>query len=120
VSQRLDCADELVVLDHGQDRSWRRRSISLSEWQEHGRLARLEALQVDRLVCGGVSNFDKAGWENSGVGLLLNVAGPIEPVVTAVFAGVIAPGQSYWDRLHTGNRLPQAEHRSTGPTQEVS
>ncbi len=97
VSQRLDCADELVVFNVRDSRARDRQDLDLREWPPHGRSARIVRLEIDRLICGAVSSFDEAGLDNSKVRLILGVTGPIEAVITAVLSGAIASGQSYWE-----------------------
>ena len=96
VCQRLDCADELVVLDVRGDRTCDRRALNLNSWPVHGRSARIEQLNVDQLICGAVSDFDGAGLDDSSIRLISDVTGPVEAVIGAILSGAIASGQSYW------------------------
>ena len=97
VCQRLDCADELVVLDVRDDRTHHRQDLDLRKWPAHGRSARIAQLDVDQFVCGAVSSFDGAGLDNPNMHLISDVTGPVEAVISAVLSGTIASGQSYWE-----------------------
>lgn len=96
ICQRLDCADVLVLFDVQHGRIGNRQDLDLIDWPAHGRSVRIVRLEVDQLICGAVSSFDKAGLEDSSVRLIADVTGPVEPVVKAVLSGTIAAGQSYW------------------------
>jgi len=110
VCQRLDCADALVVLYVGDDRACERLTLNLRDWQVRGRSARIAAQGVDQLIYGGVSSFDGAGLENSGVRLISNVSGPVDAVIEAILSEAVASGQSYWEgrgaRCQTGGGVP--------------
>jgi len=119
VCQRLDCADALVVLDVHDDRTFDRRTLDLHDWHVHGRSARIEALGVDQLVYGGISSFDGAGLENSGVRLISNVSGPVGAVVDAILSDVIASGQNYWAGCEAGRPARGGVRCLIDPTQEA-
>jgi predicted Fe-Mo cluster-binding NifX family protein len=96
VCQRLDYADRMVILnvENGQERS--RQAVDLTGWPGHGRALRLARMNVETLVCGAVSRFDEAGFDDSGVGLISGVRGPLDTVVAAVLSGRLTCNQDYW------------------------
>jgi len=96
VCPRLDCADQLVLLEIGCTTGWTRRVIDLRGWSPHGRGARIAGLGVHRLVCGALSRLDEAGLRDGGAELVCGVSGPVEAVVMAVESGALAPEHNYW------------------------
>ena len=96
VCPRFDCADTLMVIDVRSDREEGREVLDISAWPAHGRAARVGQLGVDQLICGALSSFDEAGFEESPVRLVSQVAGPMDAVIQAVLSGMISPGQDYW------------------------
>ena len=98
VCQRLDCAEQLLLVqvENGTERN--REAIDLRGWPAHGRGTRIAHMRVDRLVCGAVSRFDEAGLHDSDVQLIGGVTGPIETVLAAVVLGTIAPEKDYWTK----------------------
>ena len=73
-----------------------REVLDISAWAPHGRAARVAQLGVDQLVCGALSSFDEAGFDESPVRLVPRVAGPVDAVIQAILSGAISPGQDYW------------------------
>ena len=73
-----------------------REVLDISAWPAHGRATRAAQLGVDQLICGALSSFDEAGFEESPVRLVSQVAGPVDAVIRAILSGAISPGQDYW------------------------
>jgi predicted Fe-Mo cluster-binding NifX family protein len=98
VCHRLDCADQLVMLDveDGQERN--REAIDLTGWSVHGRAVRFGRMGVAMLVCGAVSRFDEAGFDDVDVRLVSGVRGPLEEVLRAIRSGTLASDRDYWPR----------------------
>jgi predicted Fe-Mo cluster-binding NifX family protein len=105
VAPRLDQAPRLVVIDSDASVAEPVESIDIRQWPAHGRAYRLTLLNIDALICRGVSSFDQAGFDANGVRLIDGVSGPIAAVVTAVQLGTIAAGHSYWSQA-PGETLP--------------
>ncbi|MGB2986869.1 MAG: hypothetical protein WBE26_13435 [Phycisphaerae bacterium] len=96
VCPRFDRAASLIVIDVRSDREESREVLDISAWPAHGRATRVAQLGVDQLICGALSSFDEAGFEESPVRLVSQVAGPVDAVIHAVLSGAISPGQDYW------------------------
>jgi len=111
VCPRFDRAVTLIVIDVRGDREASREVLDISAWPAHGRAIRVAQLGVDQLICGAISSFDEAGFEESPVRLVSQVAGPVDAVIRAALSGVISPGQDYWpDRSET--RARESKRRS--------
>lgn len=112
VCPRFDRADTLIVIDIGDGREERREFLDISAWPAHGRGIRIAQLGVDQLVCGALSSFDEAGFEESPVRLVAQVAGPVETVIQAIVSGAISAGRDYWpDRAKARTRELQRRRR---------
>ena len=96
VCPRFDRAVTLIVIDVSGAREENREVVDISTWPARGRAARLEQLDVDQLICGAISSFDEAGFDESCVRLVSRVAGPVDAVIHAVLSGTISSGQDYW------------------------
>jgi len=96
------------VIDVQGHREEGREILDITAWPAHGQATRVAQLGVDLLVCGGLSSFDEAGFEESPVRLVSQVAGPVDAVIQAVLSGAISPGQDYWqDRSEKRTRESQ-------------
>jgi predicted Fe-Mo cluster-binding NifX family protein len=93
VCPRFDRAATLLVIDIRGEQEQNREVLDISTWPAHGRAARLAELGIDHLVCGALSSFDEAGFEDSRVRLVSRVAGPVDAVIHAVLSGTIVPGR---------------------------
>ncbi len=93
---RFDRASALIVIDVRESREEGREVLDISAWPAHGRAVRVAQLGVDQLICGAISNFDEAGFDESPVRLVPRVAGPVDAVIQAILSGAISPGQDYW------------------------
>ena len=96
VCPRFDRAATLLVIDVRGEQEQNREVLDISTWPAHGRAARLAQLGIDQLVCGALSSFDEAGFDESSVHLIHRVAGPVEAVIQAVLSGTVLPGRDYW------------------------
>ena len=122
VCPRFDRAGTLIVIDVRGGREESREFLDISGWPAHGRATRVAQLGVDQLVCGALSSFDEAGFQESPVRLVSRVGGPVDAVIEAIVSGTILPGQEYWRErrdVHTGGprrrqRAPKRERRKTG------
>ena len=124
VCPRFDRAATLIVIDVGGERNESREVLDISGWPARGRATRVAQLGVDQLICGALSSFDEAGFEESPVRLVSQVAGPVDAVIQAVLSGTILPGRDYWqDRSDTrvrelqrrrGIRKPEQAERGNG------
>ena len=118
VCPRLDRADTLIVIDVRSDHEESREVLDISTWPAHGRAARVAQLGVDQLICGALSSFDEAGFEESPVRLVSQVAGPVDAVIQAILSGAILPGQDYWqDRSDVRARELQRRREAQKPEQ---
>jgi predicted Fe-Mo cluster-binding NifX family protein len=110
VCPRFDCADTLIVIDIRSNREEGHEVLDISAWPAHGRPARVAQLGVDQLICGALSSFDEAGFDESPVRLVPRVSGPVATVIRAILSGSILPGQDYWqDR--SAARAPELKER---------
>ncbi len=96
VYPRFDRADTLIVVGVRSDLEEGREVLDISAWPAHGRATRVAQLGVEQLICGALSSFDEAGFEDSPVRLISQVAGPVDGVIEAILSGAISPGQDYW------------------------
>lgn len=96
VCPRFDRAGTLIVIDVRGGREESREFLDISGWPAHGRATRVAQLGVDQLVCGALSSFDEAGFQESPVRLVSRVGGPVDSVIEAILSGRILPGQEYW------------------------
>jgi predicted Fe-Mo cluster-binding NifX family protein len=96
VCPRFDRAASLVVIEVQGAREEGRKILDISAWPAHGRAARVAQLGVDQLICGALSSFDEAGFDESPVRLVPRVAGPVDAVIEAILSGAISPEQDYW------------------------
>jgi predicted Fe-Mo cluster-binding NifX family protein len=96
VSPRFDRAPQLLVIEtNGADTACV-DTFDITIWPAHGRATRLAWLGMDMVVCGGVSSFDEAGFDDSEVQLIKGVSGPANLVIEAVHRRTIVSGQSFW------------------------
>lgn len=108
VCPRFDRAATLIVLDVRDGREESREILDISSWPAHGRAVRLAQLGIDQLICGALTRFDEAGFDDSPVRVVSRVAGPVDAVIRAVLSGTILPGWDYWrDRSETRTREPK-------------
>lgn len=96
VCPRFDRATTLLVIDVRGEQEQNREVMNINTWPARGRATRLAELGIDQLVCGALSSFDEAGFEDSRVRLVSRVAGPVDAVIHAVLSGTIVPGRDYW------------------------
>ena len=96
VCPRFDCASSLVLIHVQGEREEGREVLDISTWPAHGRAARVAQLGVDQLICGALSGFDEAGFDESPFRLVSQVAGPVDAVIQAILSGAVSPGQDYW------------------------
>ena len=108
VCPRFDRAATLIVLDVRKGRQEECEILDISGWPAHGRAARVAELGIDQLICGALSSFDEAGFEESPVRLTCQVSGPVNAVIQAIVTGAIAPGQDYWPN-RTEVRAPERQ-----------
>ena len=118
VCPRFDRAATLIVIDVRGAREENRKVVDISTWPARGRAARLEQLGIDQLICGALSSFDEAGFDESPVRLVPRVAGPVDAVIHAVLSGTISPAQDYWhDRSDMRARELQRRREAQKPEQ---
>jgi len=112
VCPRFDRADSLIVMYVRDGREERREVLNISAWPAHGRAMRVAQLGVEKLICGALSSFDEAGFEESPVRLVSQVAGPVEAIIRAILCGAISSGHDYWqDRLEARAGELRRRHR---------
>jgi predicted Fe-Mo cluster-binding NifX family protein len=115
VCTRFDRADTLIVIDVQGNQEQNREVLDVSAWPAHGRATRVAQLGVDQLICGALSSFDEAGFDESPVRLIPRVVGPVDAVIQAILSGAISPGQDHWqDRSDVRTR---ELHRRRGARQ---
>jgi hypothetical protein len=110
VCPRFDCADTLIVIDVRGNREQNREALDISAWPAHGRATRVAQCGVDQLICGALSSFDEAGFDESPVRLIPRVAGPVDAVIQAILSQEISPGQDYWQN-HPDVRSRELQRR---------
>ena len=113
VCPRFDRADTLIVIDVRDGREETREVLDISAWAAHGRAPRIAQLGVDQLICGALSNFDEAGFDESPVRLIPRVAGPVDTVIEAIVSGTISPGRDYWQDRSAAHARELQRRRGT-------
>ena len=113
VCPRFDRAATLIVIDVRDGREENREVLDISAWPAHGRATRVSQLGVDQLICGALSSFDEAGFEESPVRLVSQVAGPVDAVIQAILSGAIFPGQDYWQDRSEARARERQRRRGT-------
>ena len=104
------------MIDVRGQREESREVLDISAWPARGRAARLAQLGVDQLICGALSSFDEAGFDESPVRLVSQVAGPVDAVIRAILSGAISSGQDYWpDHAEARAREPQRRRGTRKP-----
>jgi len=100
VSPRLECAGEVLVaeVDAGEIRE--RRTHSLMGVPPPERFRLLLSLEVDALVCGGISGFLARQLQASGIRIFANVMGDVGFVLQLLAQGKLTGG---W-KEHLGRR----------------
>jgi len=96
VSQRLDCAQALIVILTEMGRSYDPKVMSIADWPAHGRCVRVAQLGIEELICGAVSKFDEAGSGASGILLVTGVSGPVDKIIEAIHSGHLKANHDYW------------------------
>ena len=71
-----------------------REFLDISGWPAHGRATRVAQLGVDQLVCGALSSFDEAGFQESPVRLVSRVGVRWTPSLRRSSPGRSCPGRS--------------------------
>lgn len=90
VSPVFDTARELLLLDIRDSREFSRANATLSETTHAARVARLNQLGVEALVCGAVSCPLGEMIKQSGIRLTPFIAGDTEGVIAACLKGELA------------------------------
>lgn len=120
VCPRFDRAGTLIIIDVRSDREEGREVLDISAWPAHGRAACVAQLGVDQLICGALSSFDEAGFEESCVRLVSRVAGPVDAVIQAILSGAISPGQDYWPDRSEARARELQRRRGTPQPEEAT
>ena len=113
VCPRFDRAVTLMVIDVRSDREESREVLDITTWPAHGRATRVAQLGVDQLICGALSSFDEAGFDESPVHLVSQVAGPVDAVIQAIVSGAISPGRHYWPDRSDARAREMQRRRAT-------
>ncbi|MFP3937193.1 MAG: NifB/NifX family molybdenum-iron cluster-binding protein [Phycisphaerae bacterium] len=87
VSPVFDVARHLRVLDVDAGEAAAREDVALAEYHDLSRVARLEELGVDVLICGAISRPLELALSSAGVRVISRICGPVEEVVAAFLEG---------------------------------
>jgi predicted Fe-Mo cluster-binding NifX family protein len=87
VSAVFDWAQALVVVDHDGQVEQARHQESLARLAPALRPGQLAMLEIETLLCGGISQTLAAMVQARGVGVMPGLAGEVDAVLAAFFAG---------------------------------
>jgi predicted Fe-Mo cluster-binding NifX family protein len=87
VSPRFDCANSfLIVTVHAQE-ILERRELDATHWTPNERVARIIAMGVDAVVCGGIDRYSAESLRDAGITLYGSFAGASEETLQALMRG---------------------------------
>jgi len=108
VSSVLDFSQRLVVVELKDGGETSRVEIALSERNVFAKLAKLQELGIDVLICGAVSQLLASAFMACGIQLLPYVTGRVDDVLTAYQAGQLGLPQfmlpGWWPGARRGFR----------------
>jgi predicted Fe-Mo cluster-binding NifX family protein len=87
VSPVFDVAKRLLVVDIGGESELSRDEVMVTDSDIAARVARINALGVDVLICGAISMPLEAMLASSGIRVIPQTCGPVEDVLRAFASG---------------------------------
>jgi predicted Fe-Mo cluster-binding NifX family protein len=89
VSPLLDAASQLHVVESGVIETPSSFDLRLTDKTISRRCMVVRSLQIDVVICGGVSEPFQKELEASGVRVVSGIAGPVDDVIEAFFLGAL-------------------------------
>jgi uncharacterized metal-binding protein len=112
VAPRCTFADSILLVTIRRRRIMDRSTVPLegTTWADLGRA--LSDQRVDTMVCGGISGSTRESVQGRDVGIIENVAGTSDEIVTALERGELQPGYGLSGREDLPKPTPEPEARS--------
>jgi len=93
ISPRLDCAQRFLLVETASGRVSGAREVVLGCRTPEEMAEKLLSLQVEALICGGLSTLYEERLRNTGLELITWVSGPVEAIIAAYCRGRLRSGQ---------------------------
>ena len=96
VSPRFEFAREMLIVEAAQGREVLREKVLMAGIEPLHRVAQLQSLGVDTVICGGIHPLTLELLASSGIRVIAGVLGDVDSVVNQFLAaGSVSPG---WQR----------------------
>ncbi len=92
VSPVFDVASNILLVDISNRREWNCKEICLTENNPFERAQLLHKLEAELLICGMLSQLQKAALASFGIRIIPHICGQVEDVISEFIAGRLNNG----------------------------
>lgn len=95
ISPLLDTASKLLVIENALQREISRFEVYLLEQDISRRCHFIRGLNINVLICGGVSRQLSGMLEASGINVISGISGPVEEIIEAYLQGTLGDSRYF-------------------------